>query len=363
MYEADLKQERLALESIYLDPNNPRFPEKRNTITGKRIIETNVQAKAEERIANFGVKDLANSIIRNGFLPLDRIVVREIKEHNSKYVVVEGNRRLAALRMVQQSIDDDEVEADDLSEEYLENLRESIREINCLVYTGSETDIAWILQGIRHLSGIRDWAPAEKAELIAKEINERGTKFRAIGESLGMTAQKVGKYYRAHCALEQLKNDPDYGDRYEGALFTLFDEALSKRRVKSWLNWDEQDKAFKDVDNLHRFYSWITKDPDYNDDRLIHDPRQMKILDKIVDSPDPSIIQQLDDRDITLEQAEAQAQGTAQDADWRTRLQEAETSIRRTPVYLLTEDPEGLAEILQRIRKQVDDLLKHTGQE
>ena len=55
-------------------------------------------------IRGHGVTELQYSILRNGFLPLDRIVVRPISGSNGKYVVVEGTRRLAALRFLRQQI-------------------------------------------------------------------------------------------------------------------------------------------------------------------------------------------------------------------------------------------------------------------
>ena len=357
MYNADLQEESLPIGALYLDPNNPRFPDKKGWIKASRITEVDVQARAFERISSYGIRELANSILRNGFLPLDRIVVAAIEDVPDSYVVVEGNRRLAALRTVIKEINEDEVDADDLSEYYLSDLLSSIELINCLVYTGSNTDIAWILQGIRHLSGIRDWSPAQKAELVVKEIDQGDLKFRAVGEMLGMTANQVGKYYRSYKALEQMKSDSDFGDRFDKSYFTLFDEAYSKTAIRNWLGWSESEHRFENTDQLHTFYQWITPDPDNDNKRRIHDPRQMKILSKLVDPKHASILADFNDGNFeSIEQAEARTVGELPAVDWRDKIAQAETALLGVPLVAL-EDPAELAERLKSLEAKIQDLI------
>lgn len=357
MYNADLKEKTIPLESLYLDPNNPRFPDKKSHVKSDRIKEVDVQAKANQRMAGYGVRELANSIIRNGFLPLDRIVVMEIEGQPGSYVVVEGNRRLAALRLVDREIAADEVEADDLSESYLTDLRASIQAIDCLVYTGSNTDIAWILQGVRHLSGIKDWSPAQKAELVVKEIDQSKLKFRAVGEMLGMTANQVGKYYRSYKALEQMRNDADFGDRYDKSYFTLFDEAYSKTNLRSWLGWNENANRFENTAELHEFYQWITPDPENDNRRRIHDPRQMKILSKLVDPKHAAVLADFNDGNIeSIEQAEARIASEPPVVDWHSKIAQVQDALKGVPLVAI-EKPEELSEKLKNIESTIKKLI------
>ncbi|MDD5271771.1 MAG: ParB/Srx family N-terminal domain-containing protein [Methylovulum sp.] len=46
----------------------------------------------------FGINELRDTIKTLGFLPMDRIVVRKWKGMPEKYVVIEGNRRVTALK-------------------------------------------------------------------------------------------------------------------------------------------------------------------------------------------------------------------------------------------------------------------------
>lgn len=99
MYVNDLEVISTEIDNIFLDPNNPRFWEDSSSriVPDSKIMDDKTQLRAFESMQSFGIDDLYANILRNGFLPLDRIVVREIKCEAGKYVVVEGNRRLTAL--------------------------------------------------------------------------------------------------------------------------------------------------------------------------------------------------------------------------------------------------------------------------
>ena len=51
------------------------------------------------RAPGFDVKTLYDSIVEVGFLPIDRMIVKKI-EKTDNYVVLEGNRRLTAIKWI-----------------------------------------------------------------------------------------------------------------------------------------------------------------------------------------------------------------------------------------------------------------------
>jgi ParB-like nuclease family protein len=96
---------KLRLNDLLLDPNNPRFSELGdvlNPIPEGRFADEKVQANTFEKMKDplFDVAELRDTIKTIGFLPMDRIVVRPWKGSGSaqKFVVIEGNRRVTALR-------------------------------------------------------------------------------------------------------------------------------------------------------------------------------------------------------------------------------------------------------------------------
>lgn len=98
-----LEERTVQLGDLLLDPNNYRFhdlPEWRR-VSESRFHEAKVQEKAFSLLKGttaFELAALKDSIRTNGFVPLERIVVRGYPTDESKYIVVEGNRRIAAIR-------------------------------------------------------------------------------------------------------------------------------------------------------------------------------------------------------------------------------------------------------------------------
>ena len=95
----------LPLGQIYLDPNNPRFGEIDTPFVpdGETAFEHH-QAKAISRLLNdFAADKLKMNMEVNGFLPIDRVIVRKISDEI--YVVLEGNRRIAAAKSTKNNDD------------------------------------------------------------------------------------------------------------------------------------------------------------------------------------------------------------------------------------------------------------------
>ena len=366
MYISDLEESTLPIDRIFLDPNNPRFSDVKAIIPDNKVHDVAVQARAQERIYPMGVEELYESLLRNGFLPLDRIVVRKLNTPDEEYVVVEGNRRLAALRLLKDRIETSEVDAPDLDASYLDKLNASIAEINCLVYTGSDTDIAWILQGIRHISGIRDWSPAQRAELVVKEKTERGLTLRAVGQMLGLSTQAVTKLYRGHKGLRQMFDDEDYGARADKSFFTLFDEAYGKPAVRSWLGWSDTSESFTNDENRRMFYAWISKDPENDGRRRIHDPRQIATLGKILAAGRLDLIDMVESYDLSIDEAKARLDQTKEQGDWRAELGRAREALSDIPITTIVSEQEDLlvelAALLATVQGLVEILSSDSGE-
>lgn len=91
--------DQVAPSNLYLDPNNPRFTDLLNPVPMARAREHGVQERAKSRIleSKHDVAPLKESIQTLGFLPADRLVVLRLPADDG-YVVIEGNRRLAAVK-------------------------------------------------------------------------------------------------------------------------------------------------------------------------------------------------------------------------------------------------------------------------
>ncbi|MDX9892607.1 MAG: ParB/Srx family N-terminal domain-containing protein [Bacteroidales bacterium] len=288
MHKSELEVKVIDFGKLYLDPNNPRFwTEKSFTrVPDKKISDDTVQATALKNMLSHDISELKYSILRNGFLPLDRIVVREFD--NDKYVVIEGNRRLTALKVLKTEIEYEEINEEGITPKYLENFLKTIETIEVLVYTGSKDsqDITWMLQGIRHIGGIKKWEPAQSAKVLADKIEKNHETFTQAGQTFGISAKDVGKRYRAYKALEQMQNDDEYGKQAQNNYYSLFEEAIARRDVKNWLGWDENEYLFKNSQNIKDFYNWICPNKDIkiksSDGRKINEPKQIRLLSELI---------------------------------------------------------------------------------
>lgn len=358
MYNDELSARRIAVDDIYLDPNNPRFRSRsQRQVSDEKVPNDQIQKKTREDIAKFGIDELCNSILRNGFLPLDRIVVRPLSTDATKFIVVEGNRRTAAVKTLRERIEQEEIAQEDLTSDYLSSLNSSLSYIDCLVYQGGDDFISWILQGIRHLSGIKPWAPFQRAELIVKQIDEDKKSFTEVGEVFGLTRQQVGRLYRGYKGLQQMQQDEEYGAKASTDLFSLFDEAWKNPNVRKWLDWQENPPRFNNETNLRMFYSWIVKDEELEEPkRRIHDPRHVKILDRLVSSKADDLISKIDEHSLTIEAAEAHL-GTSGPTDWELEVNKAKKSLESIPANDIVRQPDAVLGALSSIRQTLDSLI------
>ena len=254
---SDFKENKVSLNNIYLDPNNPRFA-KNIFISDDRITEDSIQRTCFEKMQRFDIEKLKKSIFKVGFMPIDKVVVRPIKGLDDKYVVVEGNRRITALKSLKIEHESGEIQ---LPEEILK----SIINFEVYVYVGSETDIAWIIQGIRHISGVRAWKPYQKAQLLAKMVKEKQLKPEEIGKAVGIGTRSSANLLRSFHAYNQSLLDDEFGENVKPGHFSYFQEAIftpSGIPMQNWLKWDEKEKKFSNIENLKKLLSWIVKTDD-----------------------------------------------------------------------------------------------------
>ncbi|MFZ0266299.1 hypothetical protein, partial [Caulobacter sp.] len=141
----------LTPDQLLLDPNNYRFHDLPGyrAVTRARFAEKGVQDRALQFLQEtpaFDLGALRESIISNGFVPFEQIVVEAFSDEpnqpaaetgagmdpKTKYVVVEGNRRAAAIKTL---LRDHEGGARDLKPDVLA----TIQILNVIEIKGSET--------------------------------------------------------------------------------------------------------------------------------------------------------------------------------------------------------------------------------
>jgi hypothetical protein len=298
-----LERYQVALSQLYLDPRNPRFGGN-SKLPDTRIAEGPIQENARKKIEEIGVEDLLSSIRTHGFVPTDPIVVREFSD--GKYVALEGNRRVGTLKKLSDSHTAGETH---LPEEILK----SIEELEVLVYKGKDPNIAWIIQGLRHMSGIKQWQPLQQAmfvskvakemEGIAKKKGDPVPGLPQIAKSAGIAVGVANRLLRSYDGFIQAREDAEFGSKFEdGSKFSVFAEAVFKAdSLQKWLAWDDKKRCFADEANFKTFLSWITEPEGGGDPKVSRALDMRDVISEVVTMPD--LLRQFERGTIDLNQA------------------------------------------------------------
>jgi hypothetical protein len=254
------KRQTLSLRSLYLDPNNYRFrdAEAYTSVEPQNVTSIDVQRRTNNLILGKNsefVKDLLNSFKKNGFLPVDQIQVRKIDE--SKFLVIEGNRRVACLKFLQDRYNREGYD--------LGKLDPSIfSKIPVVSYSDSDEAHHLILMGLKHISGNKKWPAINQAQLVRTLYNNHNMTPDDVCHSIGISKREF-KPTLSTMALIDLYKESDYGDQFESGKYSLFREVIRKPVLRSWLGWNDTTLSVSNTENLARLFSWLSEE-EVNDD-------------------------------------------------------------------------------------------------
>lgn len=263
----------LPVDQLYLDPTNPRL--------GRNVAAPDLsQPKIIDAMKDWTLDELAVSFLESGFWPQEAlIVVREKLYGKECYVVVEGNRRLAALKLLQQALKG-EIE----SKKWTEIIDGKILPANFFesipfIEVSDRKSVSAYL-GFRHVTGIKEWNPAEKAQYISKLIDE-GLSYDEVRRKIGSKTPTVRQNYIAYKLLRQMEQQDGIAiDKVEEKFSVLY-LSLRTHGVRQYLRVDIQatpDQAAMPVpaehaDNLVKFALWLfgneKRPPLFTDSRYV----------------------------------------------------------------------------------------------
>ena len=191
------------LDELYLDAKNPRL--------GRHDSEGDLsQEDIMGLMRSWVLDELAVSYLESGFWTHEALlVVEEELEEKLRLVVIEGNRRLAALKYLRDAYHEEEVprkwkdlaQNTQVSEQHLEKLFNKIPYIR----VDSREEIESFL-GFRHVTGIKQWRTEEKAQYIAKLI-EQGMRYEQVMRKIGSRTSTVRQHYIAYRLLVQMEDN------------------------------------------------------------------------------------------------------------------------------------------------------------
>jgi ParB-like nuclease domain len=317
------------ITDLLLDANNHRFHDLDGwrRVADNRFHEPRIQANTENLLRDnrsFDLAQLKDSINTNGFVPLEQIVIRAYPTDNTKYIVVEGNRRVAAIKWL---LEDSEAGVLNLSEDQLNNLQ-NLQVLYLDTGAAENLNAIEILMAIRHVTGIKEWGAYQQARLVADLMGHEGASFATVSAKLGMSSREVARRYRASRALEQMENDEEHREFAEPRMYAIFHEAVAQPTVRDWLGWDDNLTQFTNRENLHNFYSLISAEDDAQPKIRGYEDVRAKLKTIL---PHPRAVQVLLDPNRTLDDALQTAQ---EEAGGNNHALPLETVVQNTINFL-----------------------------
>lgn len=270
-------QLNISYKSLFLDTLNPRLPEK-------------IQGKPEEDLLKFIKKayyleELAQSMSVNGYLDEEPLVaipmnlpsefealseeeiikspdfISFINSPETKFTVVEGNRRLSTVKLLLQN---DFAKYTPLPQEIIDDLEV----LPVIVYPKRDTVLTYL--GVRHINPVRKWGAYEKARYVAQMIEQHNISVDEVQRRIGDTSNSARKTYTCYRLIELMEDQFEYDTEDAKENFSFLMLATGQGAVKRYIGltekWAEVD--FENIipsshyEKLKRFFVWLYGDRD-----------------------------------------------------------------------------------------------------
>lgn len=275
MMQATTNKE-IEVSKLFFDPQNPRLPQK--------LIGENDQDKVIDYLLRTGnITELMKSIAETGYSNAEPLLV--IRKEEDSYIVVEGNRRLAALKLLDNP---------SLAKVRISSIMEIVDEakhipniVPVILYEKREDILDYL--GYRHITGVKDWGALEKARYLDQlyclhiEANGRDKIYSVLAKMIGSRADYVMKLHQALNLLTLANDNAYFGADIdeEDISFSLLTTALGYSSIVDYIELKDSEDDTQFIVNEEKFkdiFLWIFN----KEKRLIHDSREIGDLSRIV---------------------------------------------------------------------------------
>ncbi len=239
-------------DELHFDFKNPRLVEFHGLANEESIL--NVLWK------NMDINELVMSILASGFFKSEALyVVRE----EGKLIVIEGNRRLAAIKAIlhpELIKGGGMIKYGEIPDDIREQLTNSIPVIEM-----SRRQDAWRYIGFKHVNGPAKWDSYAKAQYIALVHNDYGVPLEDIATQIGDSNKITLRLYQGLMLINQADRQTDFkiDDVYSNRLyFSHVYTAMNYESMQKYLDLDlsqaKQNPVPDDkLGNLEEVLTWI----------------------------------------------------------------------------------------------------------
>jgi hypothetical protein len=208
----------------------------------------------------FELQDLGRSIADNGYFSEEPLVA--VKDRGGKsWTVIEGNRRLAALQLLANP----EAAPKELRKQWQElsdGRNKRVETVPILEYTNRAEVTPYL--GFRHITGVMQWGPYQKARYIAQLVEDGGQTFAEIARIIGGRAPTVREHYIAYTLVRQSRDQLSIDTQSAEVAFGVLRRSLSDPNIRDYIGvkLDKPESTLAKpvpkgkADNVKEFFGW-----------------------------------------------------------------------------------------------------------
>lgn len=284
------------VDELLLDPHNPRLP---------RDLDVGDQhALLRHFDDNYNLDELADSMLTEGFFVEEPLLTLPA-DAGDRRVVVEGNRRLATLKLL---LDEEARAAVPRTEHWTAIARHADREALEPVPTFEYDDRDELIEylGFRHVTGVVPWSAEAKARYVVSLVG-RGQSFANVARAIGSRADAVRRQFIGWCALEQVKQAGEPVDEAQ-RFFGVFYRALQSPGIRSYMGLPDQGEVTEENTTpvqegyerrVAEISSYLFGVPHTSERAVVADSRQLTNLGRILENDEAARILR-EERDYAL---------------------------------------------------------------
>ena len=269
------------IENLKLDLYNPRLPKSKQGKDENVVIEYLLLEAA--------TTELMESIGENGFFAGEMLLVVQAGD-DGKFLVVEGNRRLAAVKLLS---DPSLAKVKKMAmKEICDQAKYKPTELPCLVFDSREEILQYI--GFVHITGKKAWRVLEKARYLNDIRKSEAYKDLSLSEACKEIARIIGSrspYVRrmlvGYSLYEIVEDEGFYlidGLSDSTFFFFFFTDGIQKENIRKYINIDlgsETPLADLNKDHLRDLVSWWFQ-VNEGVTRVIGDSKGMRLLNEVL---------------------------------------------------------------------------------
>ena len=299
----DTNSQIINIAQLKLDERNPRIP--------KSIRESNPteQQLIEYMLLDASLIELMLAIGQNGYFLGEQLLV-VLDTIDNKYRVVEGNRRLSAVKL----LNNPELATVQKSkvQQVIKETTERPIKIPCLIFN-DEQEIHKYL-GFKHITGIKEWRLLEKARYLYglketlfpdKNIIQASKEIAKMIGSRMDYVRRVLAGFEVYRVIEEEKNFYSIRDLNDKSFyFNYIVDSLNHANIRNFLGVDfEASCPTQNLsgENLSKWTHWLFEKNDQNKTRLTGNSSNLNDLNAILGNV--AALDAFDNKGYTLERA------------------------------------------------------------